>query len=265
MLAYLSKLLPQFVLPLGLVALFLFISLFLIKKKPNGAIFMVVLALLIVAVGGNAYFSAFLTRSMEWRHMPPTTALEADAIVVLGGGTESPDTPRQMVEVNAAGDRVIYAARLYKEGAAPLVILSGGNLAFSEARSMTPAKEMKAMMITLGLPENALILQEKSQNTAEDAQYTKAILTERGFKKIILVTSAAHMDRALLMFNSPDLEIIPAPVDYAVTEQSWDNLMRPDVKTILLHLAPSSTAFSQTSAILREYIGIAFYRIMLLF
>ncbi|MGV8049077.1 MAG: YdcF family protein [Anaerolineaceae bacterium] len=265
MLVYLSKLLPQFVYPAGLAALLLFISLFQIKKKPKKAIWLVIVALLLIAVGGNAYFSAYLTRSMEWRYMPPTEEIQADVIVVLGGGTESPDSPRQMVEVNGAGDRVLYAAKLYNEGAAPVIILSGGNLEFSEARGYTPAEEMRAMMITLGIPEKALILQDQSQNTEEDALYTKAILTERGFKKIILVTSAAHMDRAVMNFRDSDLEIIPAPTDYSITQQSWDNLMRWDWKTVLLNLVPSSNSLNQTSSILHEYLGIMVCRVKLLF
>ncbi len=58
--------------------------------------------------------------------MPLTGEVKADAIVLLGGGTEAPDTPRQMVEVNSAGDRVLYAAQLYKAGAAPLIISLAG-------------------------------------------------------------------------------------------------------------------------------------------
>ncbi|MFZ3071095.1 MAG: YdcF family protein [Anaerolineaceae bacterium] len=265
MLAYLSKFLPQFVLPVGLVALLLFISLFLIHKKPKAATWLVVISLLLVSVGGNTYFAAYLTRSMEWRYMPPASTPKADAIVVLGGGTESPDTPRQMVEVNGAGDRVLYAAKLYKEGAAPLIILSGGNLGFSQARSTTPAQEMRAMMITLGIPEKALVLQEKSQNTAEDAAYTLEILEGKGIEKIILVTSAAHMDRSVMLFRDEDLEIIPAPTDYTVTSQSWNNLMHWDYKIVLLNLMPNSQSMNQTNAILREYMGILFYRVKLLF
>lgn len=265
MFAYLSKLLPQFVLPLGLAAVLLFVSLFLIKHKPKAAMGLVIAALLVIVVGGNTYFSTFLARSMEWRYMPPTETLSADAIVLLGGGTESPDTPRQMVEVNGAGDRVLYAAKLYQQGAAPVIIVSGGNLKFSSARGYTPAEEMRALLITLGIPENAVVLQDKSQNTSEDALYTRALLTERGFSKIILVTSANHMDRAIMLFEKEELEIIPAPADYSVTQRSWDNLMQWNWKTVLLNLVPSAGALSQTTTVLREYIGILFYRVMLIF
>ncbi len=264
MIAYLSKVLPQFVLPLGLSAILLFFALFVIKKKPKTAIWLVLISLLLVSAGGNAYLSAFLTRSLEWRYMPPTGEVKADAIVLLGGGTEAPDAPRQMVEINSAGDRVLYAAQLYKAGAAPLIILSGGNASFSQARGTTPAEEMKTMLVELGVPQEALLLQDQSQNTAEDAFFTSAILTEKQIHTVILVTSAAHMERALMMFASPKLSLIPAPVDYNLTQRSWDNLMRWDWKTILTHIMPSGSAMSQTNLVLHEYLGIFFYRVKFL-
>ncbi len=264
MIAYLSKVLPQFVLPVGLTAILLFLTLFLIKKKPKTAFWLVLISLLVVSTAGNAYFSAFLTRSLEWRYMPPTGEVKADAIVLLGGGTEAPDTPRQMVEINSAGDRVLYAAQLYKAGAAPLIILSGGNMSYSQARSTTPAQEMQAMLVGLGVPQEALVLQSQSQNTAEDAYFTSAILAEKQIRTVILVTSAAHMERALMMFASPEISIIPAPTDYNVTQRSWENLMRWDWKTILTHVMPDGGNIARTNLILHEYLGIFFYRVKFL-
>lgn len=264
MIAYLSKVLPQFVLPVGLTAILLFLTLFLIKKKPKTAFWLVLISLLVVSAAGNAYFSAFLTRSLEWRYMPPTGEVKADAIVLLGGGTEAPDTPRQMVEINSAGDRVLYATQLYKAGAAPLIILSGGNMSYSQERSTTPAQEMQAMLVDLGVPQEALVLQSQSQNTAEDAYFTSAILAEKQIRTVILVTSAAHMERALMMFASPEISIIPAPTDYNVTQRSWENLMRWDWKTILTHVMPDGGNIARTNLILHEYLGIFFYRVKFL-
>ena len=264
MIAYLSKVLPQFVLPVGLTAILLFLTLFLIKKKPKTAFWLVLISLLLVSAAGNAYFSAFITRSLEWRYMPPIGEVKADAIVLLGGGTEAPDTPRQMVEINSAGDRVLYAAQLYKAGAAPLIILSGGNMSYSQERSTTPAQEMQAMLVDLGVPQEALVLQSQSQNTAEDAYFTSAILAEKQIRTVILVTSAAHMERALMMFASPEISIIPAPTDYNVTQRSWENLMRWDWKTILTHVMPDGGNIARTNLILHEYLGIFFYRVKFL-
>jgi len=265
MFVYLSKLLPQLIMPVSLAALLLFITLFLIRKHPKTALWLVLISLILVGVGGNAYFSAYFARTLEWRHMPLQGEVKADAIVLLGGGTEPADAPRTGVEVNGAGDRVLYAAQLYKSGAAPLIILSGGNVAFSQVRGSTPAQEMHDMLLALGVPEEAMLLQDKSQNTEEDAAFTKQILVEKGIKTVILVTSAAHMDRALMHFQDPQFTLIPAPTDYAITQRYWDYLMRWDAKTVLLNVLPSSQALNLTSNIFHEYLGMFMYRIKLIF
>jgi uncharacterized SAM-binding protein YcdF (DUF218 family) len=265
MFVYLSKLLPQLVMPMSLAALLLFVTLFLIRKHPKTALWLVLISLILVGVGGNAYFSAYFARTLEWRHMPLQGEVKADAIVLLGGGTEPADAPRTGVEVNGAGDRVLYAAELYKQGAAPLIILSGGNLDFSQARGSAPAQEMHDLLLALGVPEEAMQLQDESQNTAEDAAFSKSILFEKGIKTVILVTSAAHMERALMHFYDPQLTLIPAPTDYAVTQRYWDYLMRWDAKTVLLNALPSSQALNLTSNILHEYLGMFVHRLQLIF
>ena len=77
----------QFLNPLAFVGVVLFITLFLIKKKPNTAIWFVVICLLVIAIFGNPYFSTFLTRSMEWRNMPSQAMTNADAILLIADGT----------------------------------------------------------------------------------------------------------------------------------------------------------------------------------
>ena len=265
MFVYLSKLLPQLIMPVSLAALLLFITLFLIRKHPKTGIWLVIISLILVGVGGNAYFSTYFACTLEWRHMPLQGEVKADAIVLLGGGTEPADAPRTSVEVNGAGDRVLYTAELYKQDAAPLIILSGGNLDFSQARGSTPAQEMHDLLLALGVPEEAMLLQDKSQNTEEDAVYTKEILKEKGIETVILVTSAVHMERALMHFQDPQLTLIPAPTDYAITQRYWDYLMRWDAKTVLLNVLPSSQALNLTSNIFHEYLGMFIYRLKLIF
>ena len=132
------------------------------------------------------------------------------------------------MEINGAGDRVLYAARIYKEGKAAHILLSGGEITWMKATSSTPADEMAEILQSLGVPKEALWLENKSQNTHENAVFSKVILDEKGIKKILLVTSATHMPRAVALFQKLGLEVIPLPVDYSVTladiswnEQDW--------------------------------------------
>ena len=181
-------------------------------------------------------------------------------MVVLGGGTESMDPPRQMAEVNGAGDRMLYADWLYDQGASPLILLSGGNLGFSALRGTTPAYEMQQIMLQLGVPEEAMILQEDSQNTAEDALFSAEILRELEIDEIILVTSALHMPRALALFEAQGLTVIPAPTDYTITTLAWSEMMALELPQVLLNLMPSSGALNQTTGVLKELLGTLVYR-----
>ena len=101
------------------------------------------------------YVALTLVKSLEWRYLPLPEMPAADVIVVLGGGTESPQYPRPMVEVNAAGDRVIYAAELYKQGKGSFILVSGGNIPTLDARTTTPAEDMALLLDMLGVPADA--------------------------------------------------------------------------------------------------------------
>jgi uncharacterized SAM-binding protein YcdF (DUF218 family) len=256
MIAFLTNFLGQFIQPLSIVVILVFFGLLKIKKNPKGATWLIVIAFLLVALLGNTYFSTFLTRSMEWRNMPPTAETKADAIVLMAGGAVAANTPRQMVEVTEEGDRVLAAAKLYKEGKAPVVIVSGGT---------SPATQSRNMLLSLGVPEKDILMQDKSESVAEDALLTAKLLSDKAIKTAFLVTSAAQMDRAMLSFKQENFIVIPAPVDYHVTQAYYTQLMQADPKQILLNLMPNSQAFTQTSAILREYFTLAFYRVKSIF
>jgi len=178
MFVYLSKILPLFVYPLGVVCFFILMALILDKHNQFRRV-LLIFALIILLISSNRWVSFALARSLEWRDLPPEEMPQAPVIVVLGGGTESADPPRPMSEVNSAGDRVIYAARLYQEGVAPHILVSGGNVDFSTSRGTTPAEEMTELLTLMGVPENAIWQQQDSQNTHEDALYSAEILTEK--------------------------------------------------------------------------------------
>ncbi|MBI9043023.1 MAG: YdcF family protein, partial [Anaerolineaceae bacterium] len=152
---------------------------------------------LIILISGNRWFSMILVRSLEWQYLPAVDLSLADCIVVLGGGTEPQAFPRSTVELNSAGDRVLYAADLFHQGKAPMLLLSGGSISWMDTSLSTPADEMAEIMKRLSVPDDVILLEEKSLNTYENALYSKEILMEKGIGKIILVTSAMHMPRSV--------------------------------------------------------------------
>lgn len=246
----------QFFLPLGFIALLLIITLFLIKKHPKTATWLVLICVVIVGVFGNPIFSTFFTRSMEWRHMPVTAGTQADAILVLAQGTLPADTPRQRVEVQEQADRLLYAATLYQQQAAPLIIISGDYIQTASARTL---------LLELGVPAEAIQVQDQAKNMREDAALCAPILALQNIKHILLVTSAIQMDRAYFVFRQLGIEVTPAPADYHVSLQDWQTLTAWDWRNTITKLMPTTQAFDQSAAVLWEYVGLAFYRIIAIF
>ncbi|MBV9587645.1 MAG: YdcF family protein [Alphaproteobacteria bacterium] len=122
----------------------------------------------------------------------------ADAIVVLGcqlfpGGRPSERLRR----------RVALGVELYREGAAPLIVMSGGG-----AGTVSEATVMRDLARKDGVPETALLLETESRNTFENAGYTARLLRESGKMRIVLVSDRAHLPRAARMFRRAGIDVI---------------------------------------------------------
>lgn len=257
---FLSKFLPQFIYPTGLIFLLLLLALVFhrLRRLRN---WLLIVSLLILFLAGNRWVSTSLARSLEWRYPPLSAGQKAPVIIVLAGGTEPLEPPRQTVELNGAGDRVLYAAHLYRQGAAPLLLLCGGDIPWMDTSAASPAEDMRDLLLEMGIPKQALILETRSQNTIENAANCAGVLKERGISEAILVTSATHMPRAMMMFADQSLNLTPAPTDYAVTEEGWAQLWQTPGVNLLTNLMPSASALGQTTNVLKEYIGMLWYRL----
>jgi uncharacterized SAM-binding protein YcdF (DUF218 family) len=258
MFVYLSKLLPLLVYPLGLTCILLLLAL-LLKGRPKWQRGLMIAGLVILWLTGNRWVSFGLARSLEWRELPPEVMPKAQVIVLLGGGTESGEAPRPMTEVNSAGDRVLYAAQLYHDGAAPFILASGGNVSFSAARSTTPAEEMVDLLLLTNVPEEVIWQQGRSQNTYEDAVFSAEILRQQEIDSIILVTSAMHMPRAKALFEAQGLNVTPAPADFTVTEHNWQTTFKLSLDEFFIYLLPNASSLGLTTNVLKEYLGLFVY------
>ena len=186
----------------------------------------------------------------EWPVVKAEDAPTADAIVLLGGGMGSNTNVYPYAEMWNGADRVWHAARLYKAGKAPIVIPTGAG----EKESSVP------LLLDLGVPEGAIRVESEARNTEENAKFVEKILEPRNSqntrKRVLLVTSAWHMRRSVLMYRkyAPSLEIIPAAADYEATVQTGRPFSLKD-------LWPDATMFYANSYILKEYIGYWGYRL----
>ena len=194
-------------------------------------------------------FSDWLRATLEQRY--PAMRLEqlptADVIVVLGGALEAAAPPARLdPNLGAAADRIWYAARLYRAGKAPRVLVSGGQLPWSGVEQ-PESSVMAELLQEWGVPAAAILQESASRTTRENRDYSLPLLHAHGVRRVLLVTSALHMPRALALFRVSDFEIIPAPTDFEIYSVNNAHLLRwlPDAQA----LADSSRAF-------KEYLGL---------
>jgi uncharacterized SAM-binding protein YcdF (DUF218 family) len=260
MFVFLSKLLPFFVYPVGLIVIFLALALMLYKYTRLRTTSLV-LAFVILLVTSNHWVAVSLVRSLEWQYLPSGETPKAEVIVLLGGGTDAAEPPRSMVQVNGAGQRVLYTASLYKQARAAHILVSGGNLEFVGPQQSTPAQDMETLLVFMGVPEQAIWMENRSQNTYENAVDCALLLKSKGIQKIILVTSAMHMPRSVALFQKQGLTVIPAPADFSVTQAGWFDLTHAPFAAQVVDILPSSSNMNMTTNALKEYLGILTYRI----
>ena len=172
-------------------------------------------ALLWLWVWSTPAASLWLRAGLESRY--PPLALQAvpsaQAIVVLGGALSPPSAGRPWPDLSAGADRVWHAARLFRAGKAPLVLMSGGiDPAFSQ---VSEAQAMRDFIQDLGVPSAAVLLEPDSRNTRENAQFTAVLLRQRQINSVLLVTSALHMRRALAHFKAQGLQVLPVATDHS--------------------------------------------------
>ncbi len=181
----------------------------------------------------------------------PAAYPEVDAIVVLGGVTAPPIPPRPTTDVSDAFDRLLHGMRLWKAGKAPLLILSGGTIRFLSGSDLTEAWRLRELAREYGVPQEAIVLEERSRNTFENALYVGEILQERGLGKVLLVTSASHMRRAAAVFKNQGVDFIAAPTDVQVVPIPFN----------LYQIVPSLKALNFSTIAMKEYVGLEIYRL----
>lgn len=240
-----NKIVGFFSSPLVLAIAFMVVGTFLVargRRKIGLWIVAGAITWLWVWSTGTMYRIVGIGLEGEWPVVLAEDSPTADAIVLLGGGIGSNTNVYPYAEMSGGSDRVWHAARLYKAGKAPLIIASG-----KEGR---PAHV--PLLVDLGVPETAIIVEEESRNTEENAKFVKRLLLGNGKEKgsVLLVTSVWHMRRAKLMFDryAPELEVIPAPTDY-------EALVGTGHSFSVGELLPNADMLSANTRCLKEYIG----------
>lgn len=257
MFAFLSKVLAPILSPLVVACGLMVVAVVSVRRRPRVARGAAAASLLVLLLASNISVSSLLVGILEARNIPRGPLPTAQAIVVLSSSAEPAIPPQPTVWLDSATtNRLLFAVKLYREAKAPLVILSGGRLPWQKA--LPPISEGMAEVIELmGVPKSAVIQEPASGNTYENALDVKGLLQSRNINRVLLVTSAMHMPRALALFRHQGIEAIAAPCDYLPVPAGGGT----DWRSVVIGLIPDVGSLDLTSKAEREFLGLAVYHL----
>lgn len=183
----------------------------------------IIAGLALLYVGMTA---ALLIWTFTWAAPAPDAIAPADAIVCLGGGMAPDGTLAPPVLT-----RIDTCMRLYQAGLAPVVIFTGGT---ARANGSNAGTQMARYAATLGLPDDASLIEGRAQSTLQNAVFSYPLLPAADH--LILVTEAFHLPRSFASFKWAAWEAgLPSPrITLAMSEQvRRDRHNRPNWRILL--------------------------------
>jgi uncharacterized SAM-binding protein YcdF (DUF218 family) len=256
-----TKLLEPLFSPLGAIYLMLFVSIFAqLGSRARLAFVSKQTALSLLWLTSTPMISAALTRPLEMRSVSSVPITKADAIVVLGGVTQPALSPQPLVHLTRGADRLLYAAALYKAGTAPLVVLSGGRLPWLAEKRWTESAEMAEVLLMMGVPRQSMLEESSSRDTFENARNVRNILRLHSIRRVLLVTSAVHMPRALAAFKRQGIDATPAPTDFTTSLESYGG-PSDHLEAMMLGLVPDLQGLEESSVAIHEWLALLMYRL----
>jgi uncharacterized SAM-binding protein YcdF (DUF218 family) len=187
--------------------------------------------------------------SLEW-HYPPLERMpsDAEAMIVLSGNILYPDARRTRAELGESTlHRCLYAAMLYRQCRVRPLVVSGGRI--GPPGGMPAAWVMRNFLVDVGVLESDVLMEDQSRTTYENAVECRRRLPGKGSRKVVLVTEATHMFRAVRCFRKQGFAVIPAPCHHRANP--FD--ARP------LDFVPSASAAVNLGAAMYEWLGTAWY------
>ena len=239
----LKKLISAFLMPLPAMLILGFIGLALVmftRKHKFGCIVIFISLFSIFAISFQPISTALL-KPLERKYTAflPTTE-NIDYVMVLGSGhVVDAEIPPTSELSRTALMRLSEGIRIMRMYPGSKLILSG----YSGGTEISQARMMAQVALALGVAKPDIILLETAQDTWEEAHQAAGFV---GAKKLVLVTSASHMNRALGEFHSAGLEPVPAPTNYL----AHSNIEQPWVK-----YTPQSQYLEQTERYWHETLG----------
>ncbi len=248
----LSKLLDIFLSPLSWGLLLVGVSL-LGREGRRAKPLLGLLGLLVLVVFSMESVSNAMTYALE-HAVSSTVSADAsyDAVILLGGVSDERVTAQTGAPAfNDSVERLIATHRLLADGRARVAIVSGA-AEYPAFLETSEARVAAAQLRAWGIDERRVILEEEARNTHENAVFSKRIVEARGFRRVLIVTSAFHMRRAVECFEAVGLPVDTLLVDFRAHDPNG-----PGGSSWL----PRAVHLADSTRMIREFVGLHIYRL----
>jgi uncharacterized SAM-binding protein YcdF (DUF218 family) len=201
-------------------------------------------ATLLYWIGSNGVAAGWLIERLERPYLAvdPMTLGVFDAVFVLGGGTGM--TLANQAQLTGGGDRVMLAARLHRAGRAAILVATGEPTIPDSPPRPGPAEQARRIWGELGIAQ-ANMRSIGGRTTREELRAAAELASSQSWRRVGLITSAWHMNRAMRLAGEAGLKAEPIPCDFATTGG-------PFRWTALL---PSGAAMAMTERAMREMLA----------
>lgn len=202
------------------------------------------IAVLWIWLCSTPVFARWLQHGLEHQYAQKSASAyaQADAIVVLGGGKLPSRLDWAAGDFDGPVTRLGFGLQLFRQARAGIILLSGND----------QARKMEQRLLELGIPAGALLTEDESANTHQNALFSARLLKHEKLQRILLVTSGIHMPRAAASFTRQGLVVIPAPMPDSGASHRWTSYP----------WWPKRKALSLSTRCLREYFGLWAYRLL---
>jgi uncharacterized SAM-binding protein YcdF (DUF218 family) len=208
-----------------------------------------IVAVCIFIIFGNQWLFNWYVKKWQPAPVAVNPALRYSCGIVPGGFA-SPDEHANGY-FNSSADRFIQAVKLYRVGEIKHLLISGGNGKMDE-KSFREAHWVKGELVTFGIPDSVIFIEDKSNNTKDNAMNAKTILDSLHLPPpYLLITSAFHMPRAALTFRKAGVAVDPFPCNYSAGMGA----------STLSDLVPTPSVMLAWDSYLKEAVGYWWYRL----
>jgi uncharacterized SAM-binding protein YcdF (DUF218 family) len=132
----------------------------------------------------------------------------ADAIAVFGAA-EYDGRPSPVFRA-----RLDHAASLYNRGIAPLIIALGGD----GGDQFSEGGVGREYLMSVGIPESAIIAETESRSTAEAARRLAAIARTNSFRRLVVVSDDTHLFRIHAICAANGFDVLTSPRPRVIVE-----------------------------------------------